>query len=160
MLISVWYVAIHRILQLICLLFRSTEFKELEIVVLRHELAVLRRHVGRPAFRSADRLFFAAASRLLPRVRWSAFVVTPATLLGWHRRLLAKRWTYQKLHRLREEGPKVFIEVANTRLQNFRRVRCGISVDDGSSMLMPQRADSGECGCRSADSDGQAARRS
>lgn len=58
-------------MQLIGLLSRSTEFKELEIVVLRHELAVLRRQVSRPSFRSADGSFFAAASRLLPRVRWS-----------------------------------------------------------------------------------------
>ena len=96
MLIAICCVAIQRILQLICLLFRSTEFKELEIVVLRHELAVLRRHVGRPTFRSGDRVFFATASRLLPRVRWSAFLVTPTTLLKWHNRLVAKRWTYPR----------------------------------------------------------------
>jgi putative transposase len=78
------------------LLFQSTDFKDLEIVVLRHELAVLRRQVERPAFRSADRLFLAAASRLLPRARWSSFLVTPATLLRWHRRLVANRWTYAR----------------------------------------------------------------
>jgi putative transposase len=90
----VLYVAFQRVLQLVLLLFRSTEFKELEIVVLRHELAVLRRHVGRPIFRSADRWFLAAAARTLPRVRWGSFFVTLATLLRWHRRLVAKRWTY------------------------------------------------------------------
>src|SRR5919204_5794106 len=76
------------------MLFRSTEFKELEIVVLRHELAVLRRQIERPTFRFADRWFLAAAARTLPRVRWSSFLVTPATLLRWHRRLVAKSWTY------------------------------------------------------------------
>jgi len=71
-----------------------SEFKQLEIVVLRHELAVLRRHVRRPALQRADRLVLTAASRLLPRARWSSFLVTPATLLGWHRRVVANQWTY------------------------------------------------------------------
>jgi hypothetical protein len=61
--------------------------------VLRHELAVLRRHVRRPVFRSVDRWFLAAATQLLPKGTWSSFLVTPATLLRWHRRLVAKHWT-------------------------------------------------------------------
>jgi hypothetical protein len=90
------YVALQRILQLVSLLFRSADSKELEIVVLRHELAVLRRQIHRPTFRPADRWFLAAASRLLPRVKWSLFLVTPATLLRWHRWMVAKRWTYAR----------------------------------------------------------------
>jgi len=86
---SVVYVALRRILQLVSLLFRSADSKELEIVVLCHELAVLRRQVHRPAFRPADRWFLTAASRLLPRVKWSVFLVTPATFCagtaGWWR---------------------------------------------------------------------------
>jgi putative transposase len=73
---------------------RSTEFKELEIVVLRHQLAVLRRRTGRPQLTTTDRVFLAAASRLLPRSRWRSFLITPTTLLRWHRRLVARRWTY------------------------------------------------------------------
>jgi putative transposase len=94
--LSVCYVAFERVLQLVVLLFRSTDFKELEIVVLRHELALLRRQVRRPALRPADRFFLASASRLLPRVRWASFLVTPTTLLDWHRRLVANRWTYPR----------------------------------------------------------------
>jgi hypothetical protein len=94
--LSLCYVVLQRALQLVCLRFRSTAFKELEIVVLRHELAVLRRQVRRPAFRSADRMFLAAASRMLPRGSWSLFVITPTTLLRWHRRLVANRWTYTR----------------------------------------------------------------
>jgi putative transposase len=94
--LSVCYVAFRRVLQLVLLLFRSTEFKELEIVVLRHELALLRRQVRRPALRPADRFFLTAASRFLPRVRWTSFRVTPTTLLDWHRRLVANRWTYPR----------------------------------------------------------------
>jgi hypothetical protein len=68
----------------------QTNGKELEIVVLRHELAILRRQVRCPAIATVDRIFLAAASRLLPRAGWRAFIVTPATLLRWHRRLVAK----------------------------------------------------------------------
>jgi putative transposase len=77
--LSVSYVAIQRILQLVSLLLRSTEFKELEIVVLRHQLAVPRRQVRRPAFRPADRLFLAAVSRRLPPARLTSFLITTAS---------------------------------------------------------------------------------
>jgi putative transposase len=95
-LLSVVYVSLQRILQLVSLLFRSSDSKELEIVVLRHEVAVLRRQIERPTFRPADRWFLAAASRLLPRARWSVFLVTPSTLLRWHRRMVAKHWTFAR----------------------------------------------------------------
>jgi putative transposase len=65
----------------------------LEIIVLRHELAILRRRARRPAMTTVDRLFLAAASRVLPRAAWRSFMVT---LLQWHRRLVAKRWTYAR----------------------------------------------------------------
>ena len=91
---SLSYLALRCLLQLVLLRSRSESSKELEIVVLRHELSVLRRQAGRPQLRSSDRILLAAASRLMPRSRWISFVVTPTTLLRWHRRLVARRWTY------------------------------------------------------------------
>jgi hypothetical protein len=70
--------------------------KDLEILVLRHELRVLRRKSGPPKLRVIDRVLLAAASRSVPRDRWSCFLVTPATLLRWHRELVRKKWTYGK----------------------------------------------------------------
>jgi putative transposase len=89
-----WYLAFRCVLQLVLLRPRSTEFKELEIVALWHQLAVLRRQADRPRLTKTDCVFLAAASRLLPRSRWRSFLVTPTTLLRWHRRLVARRWTY------------------------------------------------------------------
>jgi hypothetical protein len=102
--LSLCCVLLGRLLQIAALRVRSNDFKELEIVVLRHELAVLRRRIGRPALMWADRLFLAAASRLLPRGRWQSFIVTLATLLRWHRRLVPKHWTYRRspTHRPRD----------------------------------------------------------
>ena len=94
MLTSVAYLILRRVLELVALRFRSNAFKELEIVVLRHQLAILRRRTRRPALTMSDRVFLAAASRLVPRAMWRPFIVTPATLLDWHRRLVARRWTY------------------------------------------------------------------
>ncbi len=93
---SLVYLALRCLSQLVLLRPRSEGFKELEIVVLRHELSVLRRQAGRPQLRRSDRLLLAATSRLLPRSRWGSFLVTPATLLRWHRRLVARRWTYAR----------------------------------------------------------------
>src|SRR5206468_12504785 len=65
-----------------------------EIAVLRHQLAVLRRQVPRPRYTPTDRMLLAALAKLLPRKRRAAFLVTPSTLLRWHRELIARRWTY------------------------------------------------------------------
>jgi len=73
---------------------RSREFKEREIVVLRHELAALRRQVARPRLEEPDWVFLAAAGRLLSRMSRQSFFVRPDTLLGWHRQLVRRRWTY------------------------------------------------------------------
>jgi putative transposase len=89
-LITLCYVVLQRILQLVTLRFRSIEFRELEIVVLRPELAVLRRQVRKPSFTAPARVFLAAVSRTMPRGKWTSFLVTPATLLRWHRRLVTR----------------------------------------------------------------------
>jgi putative transposase len=78
-----------RSIQLLALLARSEAAKDLEILVLRHQLAVLRRQLAPPKLEPADRALLAAVSRVLPRARWSCFLVKPKTLLGWHRRLVA-----------------------------------------------------------------------
>ena len=96
MLLLLCYLAFRCVLQLVILHCSSNDFKELEIIVLRHELAILRRRSRRPPMTTVDRLFLTAASRLLPRVAWRSFIITPATLLRWHRRLVAKRWTYPR----------------------------------------------------------------
>ena len=75
MVVSFFYVLLRWLLELIVLRVRSTELKELEIVVLRHEVAILRRKTRRPAVNAVDRLFLSAAGRLLPRARWRSFIV-------------------------------------------------------------------------------------
>jgi putative transposase len=93
-LLSLCYALVRRVLQGAVWRWRSEAVTALEVVVLRHELAILRRQTKRPTLTMVDRLFLAASSRLLPRKAWSSFIITPHTLLGWHRRLVAKRWTY------------------------------------------------------------------
>ena len=88
------YLALRRSLELVTLCFRSAEAKEIEILVPRHELVVLRRQHPRPRLQPKDRALLAALSRLLPRARWSVFLVRPETLLRWHRRMVRRRWTY------------------------------------------------------------------
>jgi transposase InsO family protein len=92
--VSSLYVVVCRLLELIVLVARGDRGKELEVLVLRHELSILRRQVGQPRFEPHDRLMLAALSRVLPRRSWNAFLVRPETLLRWHRRLVARRWTY------------------------------------------------------------------
>jgi len=88
------YLALRRVLDLVVLLMRSERSNRVELLALRHEVAVLRRQVGRPAYEPAARALLAALSRLLPRSSWGCFSVTPETLLAWHRRLVARHWTY------------------------------------------------------------------
>jgi len=92
-LLKIVYLLVRRILGLAVLLFRRDMAKDAELLVVRHENAVLRRHVGRVRYEPADRVWFAALARLLPRRRRTGiFSVTPATLLAWHRRLAASKY--------------------------------------------------------------------
>ena len=78
-------------------MFRGDLANDAELLVLRHENAVLRRHVGRVRYKPTDRAWFAALAWLVPRRRWpEVFPVTPATLLAWHRRLAAGRYGTSK----------------------------------------------------------------
>jgi transposase InsO family protein len=77
----------------------SPDEKDVEIAVLRHQLGVIRRQVARRRFSPTDRAVLATLAKLLPRERWDAFLVTPATLLRWHRELVARRWTFPRTGR-------------------------------------------------------------
>src|SRR5437764_1177400 len=80
----------------------TPDANEVEIAALRHQLAVLHRQVSRPRYAPADRMLLATLARLLPRERWPIFLVTPSTLLRWHRELIARRWTYPATGRGRQ----------------------------------------------------------
>ena len=95
MIFSVVYLLIRRLLGCLVMLARREVSKDAELLVLRHENAVLRRQTGRVRYQPGDRMWLAALSRLIPRRRWGeVFMVTPATPLAWHRRLAARKWDY------------------------------------------------------------------
>src|SRR5438045_4285395 len=87
------FVALRQILSLIGL-GATLDAKDVEIAVLRHQLMVLQRQVVRPRYTPADRMVLASLATLMSRERWALFLVTPATLVRWHRQLVRRRWTY------------------------------------------------------------------
>jgi hypothetical protein len=93
MALSFLYLMTRRLVGMLLGSLRSEHAKDIEIAVLRHQLDVLRRQVKRPEFRPAERAVLAALSSALPRGRWSSFLVTPATILRWHRWLVTRKWT-------------------------------------------------------------------
>jgi putative transposase len=147
------YLALGRVLELIMLCCRSAEAKETEILVLRHELAVLRRQRPRPRLQSKDRALLAALSRHVPRARWSVFLVKPETLLGWHRRMVRQRWTYPSVPRGRPPVPdqvqQLIVRLARENPRwGYQRIRgellrlgCQISASSISRVLRARRID-------------------
>ena len=94
------YLFMRWLFSLAALVIRSDRAKDAELLVLRHENAVLRRNVGRVRYDPADRAWFAALTRFIPRRRWAEiFPVTPATLLAWHRRLAARKYDTSRRRR-------------------------------------------------------------
>ena len=89
------YFVFSKLMSWIVLRSRSDATKEIEILVLRHQLAVLRRRTPRPRISWPDRAVLAALTRLLPTRRRCGLLVTPSTILRWHRRLIARHWTTQ-----------------------------------------------------------------
>jgi putative transposase len=89
-----FYCLIRLIIDLLVLRGRTDRSKDVEILVLRHEFAVLQRQRPHPRFTPDDRAILTALSRVVGRDRWAIFLVKPDILLRWHRRLVAKHWTY------------------------------------------------------------------
>jgi putative transposase len=89
-----FYCLVRLVTDLLVLRGRRDRSKDVEILVLRHQLAVLQRQIARPRFEPDDRAILTALARALGRDRWSVFIVKPDTLLRWHRRLVADHWTY------------------------------------------------------------------
>jgi len=87
------FVIVRRLMGLVGL-GPAPDAKDVEIAVLRHQLMVLRRQVARPRYTPTDRMVLASLAKLMSRERWAVFLVTPATLLRWHRELVCRRWTY------------------------------------------------------------------
>src|SRR5665213_1248029 len=112
---SVTFLLVRKLLGLVGI-GPSPDEKEVEIAVLRHQLAILRRQVARPRFSPTDRAVLATFARLLPRERWATFLVTPATLLRWHRELVRKHWTFPRPDKVAPNGLDVEVVALVLRL--------------------------------------------
>jgi hypothetical protein len=120
------YLAVSRAFAWLALLARSDASKDLEILVLRHEIAVLRRQLTHPKPDWADRGLLAALGRLLPEHLRVHRIVTPGTLLAWHRRLVKRKWTYPSRAGRPAVSPEIRDLVIQLARQNPRYVDPGI----------------------------------
>ena len=144
------YLSFCQLLGWLALLARRSATKDAELLVVRHEVAVLRRQVTRPPIDWADRAVLAGLARLLPRSVWRGRLVQPATLLGWHRDLVRRRWT----HPHRRGRPSVAAEIGALVLRlamenptwGYRRIhgelcRLGCKIGASTVWAILQRAD-------------------
>jgi putative transposase len=92
--LSFLYRLVHRVIEVVRVHRMNAVAKDAEILVLRRQLAVLQRQVARPCFDWSDRALVSALARLVPRERWASFLVTPETILRWHRALVRRHWTF------------------------------------------------------------------
>jgi putative transposase len=136
------YLLFCQVLRWLVLLSRSSAAKDAELLVLRHEVAVLRRQVTRPRVDWADRAILAAVARLLPRPAWHGLLVQPATLLRWHRDLVRRRWTYPNRRGRPRTSPEVRALVLRLAGENptwgYRRIHgelCRLGYGVGASTV-------------------------
>jgi putative transposase len=151
------YLAFGRIVELILLCLSRRESNEVEILVLRHELDILRRQHPRPWLEPKDRAWLALLSRILPRARWSAFVVTPDTLVAWHRRMARHRWTYPTTPKGRPpiavDIQAIIVRLAEENRVTFRGRGGGTSeitranASSGARCAVTSRREDGKCLC-------------
>ena len=144
MAVRLLYLIFRQVMAWLRLLARSAQSKNAEILVLRHEVAVLRRQVSRPRLSWADRAVFAALTRLLSPVCRLHRIVTPATILRWHRDLVKRRWTQPRRHRTssRRTAPELRRWVLRLAAENpswgYRRIHgelAGLGYQIGASTV-------------------------
>jgi hypothetical protein len=149
--LRLFYLILIRISGWLALLARSSAWKDAELLVLRHEVAVLRRTDPKPRLDWADRAVVASLCRFLPAAARAHRLVTPATILRWHRRLVAKKWTYPHRTGRPPIDDAVVALIERLARQNprwgYRRIQASSSSSAGGSA--PRRSGGCSSGCGS-----------